>query len=90
MTHEEWIEHYNQFYVNLIRAENKGLITVDDVNKSILGYLIENCTEAKKQYYNVGSDFMEDMTYDMFERWIKVHDPNHPFLDKIGTDVNKA
>ena len=22
----------------------------------------------------------------MFEKWIEVHDPNHPFLDKIGAE----
>lgn len=70
----DWIEISNQKRIELIRRQNEAMVE----------FWVEILTEAKNAYYNTGNTIMDDQTYDHFENNIRMNDPNHPFLSKVG------
>jgi hypothetical protein len=85
MKDQDWIDKYNENYIRLIREHREKEDSHIFINQGIVEWLIEHLTEAKKQYYIKGSDFMTDYRYDMYEEYLKHHNPEHPFLKKVGT-----
>lgn len=75
---QDWVDEYNEMYVLSI-AQHK---------QRQLKWLTETCTKAKNAYYH-GNPIMDDKTYDHFEETIRINDPNHPFLEKVGTIKEK-
>jgi len=46
--------------------------------------LVEILDEAKSAYYGPGTSKLSDSLYDHLEKALRVLNPNHPFLDKVG------
>jgi len=85
MKDQDWIDKYNENYLRLIREHREKENSHIYINQGIVEWLVEHLTEAKKQYYIDGSDYMSDNRYDMYEEYLKIHNPNHPLLKKVGT-----
>ena len=89
MTDEDWNTAYSEhvkLLVSLHPSTDNEMAYVP-VNAGIVDWIVEHLTEAKRQYYLTDSEYMSDKMYDKLEHFLKVHDANHPFLSKVGTDV---
>lgn len=83
----EWNDKYNDNYLRLLRESIGFTFPHVFVNNGIKQFVVDHITEAKKQYYIEGSDYMSDSVYDRYEKILEVHEPNHPLLHSVGTGV---
>ena len=80
---QEWLDKYNDFYCSEIAHKTTG----KEGNAMIVVWIVDHLTRAKDHYYNTGSEYMDDATYDNFEEQIKSLDPSNKFLEKVGSDA---
>ena len=62
------------------KHQRQVLIVYENIND-----LVNLAIRAKKAYYQTGSSIMSDLEYDNLELRIRQIDPNHPFLNNVGT-----
>jgi hypothetical protein len=85
MDFNDWSEKYNDNYLRLIKESKHIEEPAPFINAGIVEFVVEHIKEAKVQYYIEGSDYMDDATYDRFERILEIHHPDHPLLQSVGT-----
>lgn len=86
MKDQDWIDKYNGNFLAAVKEHGNKEDSHIYVNQSIVDFCVKHIEEAKVQYYIEGSDYMSDAAYDRLEHILKIHNPNHPLLSKVGVD----
>lgn len=75
-TDEEWLAEWNKEYCASTALHR------DRMTK----WLETHMLEAKDAYYNSGEAIMSDESYDRFEWYLRIREPNHTLLDNVGSE----